>query len=278
MSGKIQEVLNEILTRFENGDLPEALCYSIFPVVDTPCRHWSLLNRMLMFWAGTSDARGFRQWQTVNRRVKKGAKAVYILVPRFVKRAGEQDSEKEEVFLSGFMVRPVFRLEDTEGEPLAYEKLSLPNLPLLDRAKEWGVSVKAVSGSESYYGYFSPSRGEIALASPEESVFFHELAHAAASRIRRRERTKPNKKADEWREEIMAELSAAVLCRLVGKTSRYLGNHYGYIRHYAETAGLSPVQACLRVLRDVERVLALVLDLNVDGETVKSSKAPDCAL
>ena len=64
---------------------------------------------------------------------------------------------------------------------------------------------------------------------------------------------------ESWKKEIVAELSAAVLCRLVGKTSIYIGNNFQYISHYAKEADLSPVKACLIVMNDVENVLGLIL-------------------
>ena len=261
MTQKIQEILNGVLKSFENGNIPQAIAYSTFPLSDVPSASWSLLNRSLMFLAVTPDARGFRQWKHVNRSVRKGNKAFYILVPRFIQQNKDDPDEEEEVVLKGFLARPVFRVEDTEGEPLEYEKLKLPNLPLLSLAKKWGISVKAIPGSTKFYGYFSQAKSEIALASQEESVFYHELAHVAHSRIlqNKAEKTKL-RDMPEWHKEVVAELSAAVLCHLVGKTSKYMGNHYQYIRHYAKQANLPPIQACLRVMRDVEQVLGLILE------------------
>ena len=74
---------------------------------------------------------------------------------------------------------PVFRAEDTEGDPLDYEIVELPDLPLLELAEQWGITVKNVPGNFQYYGFYSDQRKEIGLATKEECVFFHELAHAA---------------------------------------------------------------------------------------------------
>jgi hypothetical protein len=56
----------------------------------------------------------------VNRYVKKGAKAFYILVPCIYKKEAD-DEEKE--FLAGFKCSPIFRYEDTEGEELDYRQI-----------------------------------------------------------------------------------------------------------------------------------------------------------
>jgi len=247
----IKTVLKKILDCFESVNLPKAITYSVFPAANMPSSNWSLLNRILIFLSETQDARGFRQWKEVDRHVIKGARAIHIFVPKIMKLENDEGDEEEK--LAGFMARPVFRIEDTEGETVEYEKIELPNLSLMEKAKEWGISVKAMPGNTSYYGYFSSERKEIALASKEETVFFHELAHAAHKQL------VGTNKSHQWKKEIVAELSAAVLCQIVGKTSKYLGNNYRYIEHYAKKANLNPVQGCLKVINDVEKVLGLIL-------------------
>ena len=172
MNEKVKQVLQSIVERFKNGDIPEVIAYSSFPIPNIPAAKWSLLNRMLMFIAGTSDARGFRQWQEVGRHIKKGTKAFTILAPRFIKKQNK-DNEEEKILLAGFLSVPVFRAEDTEGEPLDYQQIELPELPLIEVAQKWGLSVKAIPGNYYYIGCFSQERKEIALATKEEAIFFH---------------------------------------------------------------------------------------------------------
>jgi hypothetical protein len=254
MSDKIKAALDGIIERFESGDVPEAIAYTTFPVANLPSSKWSFLNRFLMVCAGTMDARGFRQWELVKRQVKGGRKAFYIITPLMVKKETQQTDDEE--VIRGFKASPVFRVEDTGGAPLEYENIKLPNIPLMDKAKEWGINVKAIPGNYSYYGYFSNQRNEIAMATEEESVFFHELAHASHARIRNRD---GNQQSKTWEKEIVAELSAATLCRIVGKTSKHLGNSYRYIRHYSKKAGLTPIKGILSVLATVEQVLSQIL-------------------
>jgi hypothetical protein len=252
---KIKSVLDDILEQFKNGkNIPEAIAYTIFPVANLPSSSWSLFNRIIVLFSDTSDARGYRQWQAVNRQVKKGSKAIYILVPWLKKKEDEKTKEEKEI-LFGFMSAPVFRVEDTEGEPLAYQNLTLPDLPLIDRAKEWGISVNAVPGNYEYYGRYMSSKKEISLATTEEIVFWHELCHCADDKLRG-----GLKQGQDPEQEIIAELSAQALCRLVGKTSdKYLGNSYQYIESYAKQLKLSPHSACLKLINNIEKVLNLVL-------------------
>ena len=254
MAATIEETVQGILTRFQSGDLPETIAYSLFPAPNIPSSEWSLLNRLLMYIAGTNDARGIRQWNEADRKVKKGSKAFRILVPRIRKQETEEGEEKD--VLIGFLPRPVFRVEDTVGEPLDYEPPEFPSdMPLIEKAEAWGISLDAIPGNRGYYGFYQPGSNRIAVATPEETVFFHELAHAAHDRV-----LGGIKPGQDWKQEIVAELSAAVLCLLVGKTTRYLGNNHRYIEGYAKKAGLTVVQGCLRVIGDVEKVLNMILE------------------
>ena len=254
MNDKVKQVLGTILEKFKSGDIPEAVAYSMFPVANIPSAKWSILNRTLMFLSGTQDGRGFKQWQLSNRYVKKGSKAFYILVP-YIKKTEDQETGEEKQALVGFLARAVFRYQDTDGEPLDYEQIELPDLPLIERAEQWGISVKAIPGDFRFKGYYSPESQEIALATEDECVFFHELAHCAHEKVKGR-----LKAGQDPLQEIIAELSAQALCRIVGKTGiRYTGNSYRYIEGYAERLEITPYSACLKVMSETEKVLNLIL-------------------
>ncbi len=253
MNDKVKQTLQAILDQFKTGDIPQAVAVSMFPIPDIPCAKWSLLNRTLVFLSGTMDARGYRQWQQANRFVKKGSKAIYILVP-FIKKSEDENGDESQVLL-GFGCKPVFRVEDTDGEPLDYEQVELPQLPLIERAQEWAISVKAIPGNYRYQGYYSSGTKEIALATPEEKTFFHELSHAAHEKIKG-----SIKAGQDPLQEIIAELSAQALCRMVGKQlANTTGNSYCYIEKYADKLKMNPYTACLKVMSETEKVLNLIL-------------------
>jgi antirestriction protein ArdC len=250
MTKKINETLNSVLEIFKSGQIPEAVSYAAFPSFDIPSEQWSYLNRIIMWLNGTHDARGYRQWEEAGRHVKKGATAFHIFAPRLVKEKNENG--EEDYSLLGFLQVPVFRYEDTEGEPLNYKKTGINSFPLIEKAKEWGLDVHAVSGNDRYWGAYNGK--EIKLATPEESVFFHELSHHAHKLV-----IGELKPGQDWKQEIVAELSAEALSRIFGlKTTT--GNTYKYIGSYAAQAGLSPVMGCLQVLSATEKVLKLILD------------------
>jgi len=268
MSNNITQTLDKILNAFESGEIPKAVAIASFPISDIPSANWSFFNRTIQSLSGTADARGYRQWLSVKRNVKKGAKAIYILSPclkknndKYQDNNNSKASEDNKVnHIKFFKETPVFRVEDTEGEPIKYENIELPEFPLIERAKEWGINVKAVSGNNRYYGYYSPDLKEIAMTTPSEKTFFHELSHVADHIIKGRLNT--------WQDpfqEITAELSAQALARMVGKSIQdTIGNSYRYIKSYAEKLNISAHKACLQVLSDTEKILNLILHGNIN--------------
>jgi hypothetical protein len=255
MNNKVRMVLQDILEKFKTGDVPKAIAYAMFPVTGIPSDKWSLMNKMIMLMSGTTDARGIRQWNRVGRTVKRGAKAIYILVPYFVKKKRRIEEDENEI-LKGFFAKPVFRVEDTEGETLEYEKvIPLPELPLLEKAKEWGITVSTIVSHKKFLGVYLADIKEIVIASSDEIVFFHELSHAAYELCIGR--LQPGQR---WDQEIIAELSAQALCHLIGKQPKNnLGNTYRYIEAYAAEAGMKPITACMQVIHDVETILNFIL-------------------
>jgi len=252
MNDRVKQTLNIILDKFKSGDIPEAVAYTMFPIPEIPSTKWSLLNRTLMFLNGTMDARGIRQWNAVRRYVKKGSKALYILVPYLKKK---EEHGKEEYILAGFMLKPVFAVEQTHGQDLEYDNLDIPDLPLMDRARDWNISVKAIPGNYSFYGYYAPVRQEIAVATNQECVFFHELAHCAHHIVKGKLKT-----GQDPLQEIVAELSAQTLARVVGRTAEdTIGNSFRYIENYARQLKIDVHTACMKVMSDTEKVLNLIL-------------------
>lgn len=254
MNDKVKQVLDRILEQFKDGSkIPEAICLAMFPFPELPMNKWSLLNQLACYYTGLTDFRGYCQWLEVKRFVKKGEKGAHILVPCFKKQKNEETNE-EKSFLAGFITGSVFAVEQTEGEALDYQQLEIPDFPLIKRAKELGVNITAIPGNYKHYGYYSPSKKIIALASPEECVFFHEICHLADDKI-----NKIKIKQDPI-QEITAELGALALCNIVGLDgSKSLGNHYCYIENRAKELGISPYSAVLKVISNTEKILNFLL-------------------
>ncbi len=110
-------------------------------------------------------------------------------------------------------------------------------------------------GNRRFYGCYRPSHDEILLASPEESVLFHELAHAAHHKLLK----EGLKNGQVWLQEVVAEFSATVLSYVCGRKPVNLGHHYKYMDDYARKVYKSAFKVCFEVIDELERVVNLIL-------------------
>jgi len=245
--------LDKIILLFSSAQLPDLCAKAVIAAPEKPSSSWSMGNQILMLLAGTSDARGYKQWQEVGRHVKQGSKAFRILGPVFVKKPlDSSDPNEEEIeVLVGFRAIPVFKIEDTEGAELpTYTPRDPP--PLLDVAERFGMKVNYVRLSAGVYGYTDYEKKVIGLATESWDVFFHELAHALHRTF--------EPKTDHGQEpeaETIAQLVAATLARLYGKPAD--GFSWTYIASQAQSSSPQQVgRLCMRVLDRAKKVLDLI--------------------
>lgn len=262
---RTREAMETVLKAFERN--PEKVALAVFKGNGKPSDNWSFFNRLIMLMNNTADARGFRQWQKVGRRVKKGAKAFYILapvrkkVPVKIRREEERMNEKGEVEvveieetihvdkLVGFKPVPVFRYEDTEGKPLPEEDFSI-EIPYEFNGiiEELDLKVETTA-FRNYYGTYNIKTKVIKLASPELIVFLHELCHAVDDRIHGLQGGQISL------QEVVAEFAAAVIAYLMGYQIP-LGNVKEYIEHYGFTE-------LFKAFARVERVVNFIVGYNL---------------
>ncbi len=69
---KANTELEKIVQLFSSKQLPDLCAKALINAPERPSSKWSFGNQLLMLLAGTSDARGYRQWQDVGRHVMKG--------------------------------------------------------------------------------------------------------------------------------------------------------------------------------------------------------------
>lgn len=245
--------LENLVRLFSSHELPE-MCRQVFITNVGPSRKWSLGNRLVMMLHGTADARGYRQWQESKRNVKRGAKAFYILAPLIRhKKVVDSNGETEDVkFPVGFVGIPVFRYEDTEGEPIEeYQPIILP--PLFDVAEKFGVNVEYGPTISGEGGSFNLVTNVIKLSNENPDTFFHELAHKAHSTF---ENLKP---VQDPEQETVAQLSACVLAKLYGYDATSFS--WNYIASYTKEKSPEAVgRICMRVLSKVQKVITLIIE------------------
>ena len=252
--------LEKIVALFSSKQLPDLCAKALINAPGKPSSKWSFGNQLLMLLSGTSDARGFRQWNESERWVVKGSKAVWILGPvrKKVKASKEalngQVEPNEEGFkeiLVGFKAIPVFRYEDTYGRDLpVYEPKNPP--PLLEVAARFGMKVQYERLAPDVYGAADHSNKTIVLATEDWDVFFHELGHA----IHRTFEPKSGH-GQEPEAETIAQLVAATLARLYDRPADSFS--WSYIASYAQSNNPQQVgRLCMRVLDRTKKVLDLI--------------------
>ena len=261
-----KEVADRIVEAFQH---PEQLPKALAPLFiqrkdDTPCRKWSWHNQLLVALGGTCDARGFQQWKTAGRHVKKGATAIWILAPclktlREKQPGGDEDTRQ---VIYGFRSVPVFAVEDTDGEPLPDTGDTYANwvnqLPLAEVATAWGIDVDTYTHQGmaplGYYRFSITGGQAIMLGVENLSTWCHEMVHAADHRL-------TGLAGQKWHKETVAELGGAILLQCLGmEHDADLGGAFHYIEHYAATEKLPVVKACIQVLDRTCNAVQLILD------------------
>ena len=262
----MQEASEKLFEMYKSQECGPQLALTIIkrraddPVNSLPCTKWSIGNHILMWLLGRTDAAAtYIQWKNMNRRVVKNAKAFPIFSPVTAKIKNKKDdgTEEEKIVVRGFRAVPVFRIEDTIGVAgdLKIPDYTPPEMPPLYKAAEvLNVKVYWKPMSRAAFGYYSPGDNSITLSSHDHVVWFHELVHAVRE-------TLADTNADPDREEIIAEITAAVLMQMQFGETGYHQQSYEYVKSYCkDKSPESVIKTVMGVLKDCEEVIVKILD------------------
>lgn len=247
---RIQNAYNKLIEMFTNGSFPAMAVRSIIEkqADDTkPSNNWSWLNYIIMLSNETSDARTFKQWQAVGRKVNKGAKAIYILAPNTFKIEDEETGE--DIFITrSFRTIPVFRYEDTNGLELKQHDYTQPNhKTALQVAERLGIKVNYKPFTGKAYGFYVPSTKEITMMTNDEKTLWHELGHAVDDKLGYLAKSK------EAEQETVAETVAAIMTQLRG-IAGYEQHSYNYIKNYGS------MQALAKLINRIFKIVEILLN------------------
>ena len=225
---QIQDKLQELAA--QTDDIKKSAEFQQY--LDTMAKFWdySYHNQLLIHFALPTASRvaGFKSWQSLGRRIKKGSRAIKILAPLIRKEQDEEGGEEDVIV--NFRPVSVFDISQTEGDELPdldvklegndQQKL-LEKLVEFCQAKNIKLDFKNL-GVNGLYGY---SMGGKVVVSSNDSVnmqvntlvheIAHELLHKGADR----------KELSKQQQEIQAEGTAYVVCTHFGldtKSSTYL--------------------------------------------------------
>ena len=189
-----EKLVNGVEKVINNGEYEKFLKF---------CKHFHKysFNNIVLIFSQREDATmvaGFKTWQKMNRKLKKGAKGIQIMFPMkrtYTKKIDGQssllddDNEKDTKTIEYFTYRPtyVFDVSDTVGEPLPMESKNIDSDSMIDFfnfLKEY--SPYHVEEDELYggcNGYWNSNSKKIVLkkwlsVDDKTSVLLHELTHA----------------------------------------------------------------------------------------------------
>jgi antirestriction protein ArdC len=221
---------------------------------------------------GATKVAGFRTWKRLDRSVRRGEKAIWVVAPMVAKR-GEEGAIGEEKVIRGFKHVPVFDISQTEGEdmpdichrltgddPMAYYSR------LVSGARSVGYGVESTRLPEGVNGDCAFALRRIRVEernSPAQRVksLIHEIAHALLH----------EGQLDRPLAELEAESTAYVVCRGLGmETDAY---SFGYVATWAgggaeAIAGIR--SSCAAIQRTASFILA---SLETEGDGALSAVA-----
>lgn len=176
---------------------------------------------------------GFKTWNEIGRKVKKGSKSIKILAPYIKNKemivknneTGEEEKQVKKVLI-GFYVVNVFDISQTEGKPLptVCEELkegSKEAFLILDAMKKV-ITIPVKEGNTgTAKGYYNPGKHEIVLShkatnSQKAKTIVHEYIHSI-NEAKDSEIEHTRQEA-----ELVAESVAFIVCNYFGfDTSEY---------------------------------------------------------
>jgi len=160
-----------------------------------------------------------------------------------------------EVLVSILVQFEIGEFELADGKPPTYEPVDLSGLPLIEKAVEWGVTVRTDRRMCKCHGQYDKTRREIQLVSADVKSFLHGLAHVAVEKLG--EFLTP--KSGPWHE-IISELAAAALYQIImNRSDKNLYSSYLFIRSNAAALSRTTLDACLEVFTEAEEVIEFIL-------------------
>ena len=268
MANVYQMVTDRIVEQMSKGEIPwqkpwtcgfgEGLAISY-----TSRKAYSFLNQLLLGKPG--EWLTWKQIQDRKGSVKKGAKSRFVVFYQQIinEVEDEETGEKKKVAHPLLKWYRVFHLDDVEGIESKIKTVEAdPGIAPIEEAekviseyveREKAIGFSFINNRESASAYYSPSRDEVVVpmlkqyAVPEEyySTTFHELTHSTMheKRCNRRNENKIAAHGDSnySREELVAELGAAMICNRIGiEAEKAFKNSVAYIQSWMKALKNDP--------------------------------------
>ena len=254
-------------------------------------------NNQFLIWFQSSlkgfeatYVRGYKQWEAIDRTVKKGEKAMYVLAPMLAHRCMEKGCEakakyfrdgriyicikdsnhKVGKFLVGFKDVPVFDISQTEGE-------DIPQITLKDKCENakpeiWDALVSLaeshdfkviIGNAKGAEGYCSHDKKEIVISSNADfgyqvKILAHEVGHLLMHKDIK------DYQQQRARYETEAEGVAWVVCEALGVHSDEDNYSFGYIATWGKDNTKQLVKKSLQTITKTSQTILDYVETRVD--------------
>lgn len=223
----------------------------------------------------------FKAWDKLGCKVNKGEKASPCAFYSILEKDGK-DGKKEKVFL--FRYYSVFSINQVSGEYAdELRKNPLPNLNTLNKhdlaekvtseylARE---NIKVNQADSAFYqpvmdNIGMPLMGQFDSAENYYSTLFHEIAHSTghSSRLDRK-LTGQFGTEDYAKEELVAELTAAMLCAETGLSNLPRPDHAQYLRSWLRKLQDDP-RYIVQAASQAQKAASFIMDNNSETEAIE---------
>lgn len=247
-------------------------------------RVYSLLNQMLVGMPGEYVT--FNQAKKEGGTIKKNAKAKKVVFFKMLEKK-DRESDDDDKWIPFLKYSNVFHLDDTEGVEHKYvftdESMHNDNLNIeeIDKAVKDYVDREHVTirNYEQNRSYYSPAEDEIILpqmfqfANSESyyATLFHEIGHSTGARNRLYRDFSGNFGTKAYsREELVAEITSAVLCNHFGiDTEKVQRNTSAYVQNWISVLE-NDTRAVVWAAGRAEKAVKLIL--NIKDEPVEADE------
>ena len=146
------------------------------------------------------------------------------------------------------------KYEKIKPDPSIRAPNTLTDIPLVDKAEEWGITITVLKRNKRI-GEYDWKKRRIKLGILSSKIYLHELSHAASYRIVGR-----FKYTQHYWQEIIAELCAATLYRMfVTRHDENLSRSYQFIYLYALLLDVTVEEACREVSDEAVKIIKYIL-------------------
>jgi len=275
---RIKEFTNQIILDIENGSFNFKYDWKVTgqPPQNLTSGHiYKGLNAFFLKYC-TADTHFLTFLQAKERgiKIKAGEKGKLIVFYKILEKSTQNPKTKENETTKFPFLRYsyVFGLTQTENLgiipanetksiPTADEVINnysyLPELLIGDRNPSFIPAINSV---------YMPSKERFNELAEYYSTLFHELAHSTAIPLKREIK-------DYAREELLAELSTAIICNYLGIESSFTeANSKAYLKEWIQKAGENP-KYLLKIIEEAEEIFRLICFNEIKAKRLKFEAA-----